>query len=178
MGRRSAARAVEITAAATLLVCATPAHAREAKPWQVGAGAGAIISDGGAGPAFAAQGTYSLGSFFDAMVDLTFAFPRRDGLASYQLMASGGFLYKLDVFEWVPYAGALMGYSWFRQTSTGLTLGGPVLSVPFGLDYVFDGSLSVGIQGGYRWLLLSPDPAIVDRNLWTVIARAEYRFGW
>lgn len=176
MKRKRGGSAAVMTGAVAAFLCA--AQARASEPWQVGAGAGTVVSDGGWGPAFVAQGTYSLGPFFDAMVDLTLAFPRRDGLGSYQLMAALGLLYKFDVFQWIPYAGALVGYSWFQQNETALTAGAPVLSVPFGVDYVFDRSLSVGVQGGYHWLMISPDPPIIDRSLWTVIARAEYRFDW
>lgn len=146
------------------------------RPWAVQAGMGAVVSDGGAGPAFNAELRYTLGTFLDVAAHVEFCLPRAGGLGSRQVGVGGTGIYNIDVFEWLPYAGVGVGYAWFRQNDTGLGLSEPTLLVPFGLDYRFDEALTAGVQGQFHWLWFSPDPPIVDATLWTLTARAGYRF--
>lgn len=176
--RRGAARAsLRASLAAGCLVAASAwsAPLLAAGPLRLGVGVGAVFSDGGTGPAAAVYAATPLNDYFDVEVEGTVLSPRRDGEGALGLSGTGGLLYKFDVFEWVPYCGALFGYGAFRRGKTDERFGAAMLSVPFGLDYLWSRELAFGAEGRYQVLFRSPSPPIVDGTLWTAMLRAELR---
>lgn len=99
------------------------------------------------------------------------------------VLATGaaGVSYVVDVLQWVPYVGALVGVADVIDTSgTCVAAGAPCnslrlnLEVPFGLDYSISRSVAVGVGGRYQMLLGGPG---IEHGL-TGLLRAEYVWGY
>ncbi len=89
--------------------------------------------------------------------------------------------YVVDVLQWVPYAGALVGVADLIDTSgTCGAAGSPChgvrldLEIPFGLDYSISRSVAVGVGGRYQLLIGGPS---IEHGL-TALLRAEYVWGY
>lgn len=151
--------------------------------WHFGAGLGVASFprvDGGLAPALGAHGVYDISDMFDARVELTaseheFVPGRTTRLYS----VAAGLAYKLDVQEWVPYAGIMGGYYAFsaepwpaplEETELGL-------SIPLGLDYTFSPSFGMGAQLRYHGFVSEPLGGIGDAPYFTALLRAELRLG-
>jgi hypothetical protein len=90
------------------------------------------------------------------------------------LLASGavGVGYVLDVLQWVPYVGAMVGAADIATpagNSARLNL-----QVPFGLDYSISRSFAVGVGGRYQLMI---GGAGLENGL-TGLLRAEYVWGY
>jgi hypothetical protein len=90
--------------------------------------------------------------------------------------------YVLDVLQWVPYVGALVGGAGVFSTDPqcGVSISEPCkqfrlnLEIPFGVDYQLSRSFSIGLAGRFQVLLLGEFP-------WTSMGafmRAEYTWGY
>jgi hypothetical protein len=145
------------------------------RQWHLGAGAGAVaFADGyGVGPAVQLDAAYGISDMFDAKLELTASLHEgQEDSAVYSYAATGGLLYKLDVIEWVPYFGLLLGYDALLGEPGGDT-GYLVVSVPLGIDYAFSRAFAVGLEVKTSMLF---GPALNGTE--AVLARAEYRWGF
>ena len=89
--------------------------------------------------------------------------------------------YVVDLLQWVPYIGALVGVADVIDVSgTCGAAGAPChsfrldLEVPFGLDYSITRSVAVGVGGRYQLLIGGPG---IEHGL-TGLLRAEYVWGY
>lgn len=94
--------------------------------------------------------------------------------------ASIGAGYVIDILQWVPYVGLMvggyqLGVFFDACDAPGASCGGTRLglSVPIGLDYQVSRNFAVGVQGRYH-LLLGDEVA----HILTAFARAEYIWGY
>lgn len=158
-------------AALAVTVLASGSAAAAAGEWHAGARAGiATLTGHTLGPALELHGAYELGDVFDVVVQ---------GIGSRQtssrvdlLSASGGLVYKIDVFEWIPYAGLEGGY--YRASAPGGGAEGRGgFSLHAGLDYLPMREMALGVDFGWHTIVHADSSAY-----FTVLAGAEYRFGW
>jgi hypothetical protein len=169
--------------AATWVLFPTPAHAYE-EQWHFGGGVGAasfVKTDSGYAPVIAAHASYDLSDMFDVRVELLMAEHEFiPGEPTELYSAAAGVVYKIDVGDWVPYAGilggvyALDGPTWpspLKQRELGV-------SVPLGLDYTFSHSFGMGAQIRYHGFLSDPMSSLSDAPYFTALLRAEYRASW
>jgi hypothetical protein len=171
------------TVVALGLSLSAPAPAAEGQ-WHVGGGLGAATfarTDSGFGPALGVQGAYELSDMFDIHLELSasqHSFVEGENTRFYG--ANAGFIYKIDVIEWVPYLGLYAGIFRFdgevipaplQQTELGI-------GVPLGLDYSFSRSFALGAQLRYHGFMSDPMDSIGDAPYFLALLRAEYRWGW
>lgn len=176
-------RVLALCGAAVALLCAARAHAYE-EQWHFGGGVGAgEFVNGGhpMAPMLGVHVAYDVSDMFDFRLELGGSqhefLPER---ATRLYSASAGVVYKLDVLEWVPYAGILGGYHAFS--------GGPWprhlkqhefgVSIPLGLDYTLSRTFGLGVQIAYHGFLSDPLGGVGDAPYFTTLVRAEYRLGW
>jgi hypothetical protein len=152
--------------------------------WHLGAGLGAMSYRGDGNtlmPELTLHGAYGLSDTFDARLELGDAFPltsleRGRGLGH----AEGVLAYKLDVIEWIPWAGLGVGVF----AATGDLQGAnrhavqPAASVWLGLDYAFNRQWGAGgFFAMHSWFADSTRSGI--RLAATEFGlRVERRFGW
>lgn len=166
--------AVLASLGATLL--ATPAHAFE-RQWHLGGGAGVVWPPAAysLGPALSAHAAYGLSDVFDLRLEVLASRHGRDGWPSASLLSgAGGIAYKLDIIEWVPYAGLMAGYAW-SDPDLPAAEGphrAPLLGLLVGVDYGFSRSFGLGVAVREDLLLTS------GRSQGAALLRAEYRWGW
>lgn len=196
------ALAAPALAAAALLAFLTPARAEAyEKQWHVGMSFGytALM---GQNPTRHGMGgglhlTYGLTDAFNLMAEAEAsghfgraavpaatkndtALPEQNGAAFTR--AGVGVGYVVDVLQWVPYVGLVVGAADIVNMGPlcGTTGQAPChdlrldLALPFGLDYSINRSFSVGVGGRYQ-MLISGQPLI---NALGVFARAEYVWGY
>jgi len=170
-----------------LLGAAVVASAGSAKAferqWHVGGGLGAATfasGDPSLGPALGVFGAYGLSDMFDARLELTASRHERASGTSVDLYsASAGVAYKIDVIEWIPYVGLLLGY--YRQAGEDPTSGdrGALgISTALGIDYALSRSVGLGLQLRYHGGLNDVPTSLTDGSYYTGLLRAEYRWGW
>jgi len=174
---RLAALVLGVGVSLGLLAEAGSAQAFE-REWHLGGGAG--ISNGSGlklSPAVAAYLAYGLSDVFDVRVELT---ARGYHLGSEQdpnaLSAMAGVVYKLDVLQWVPWAGVYAGYLGFLEqprADLNFKRHDLALGVGAGLDYAFSRKFGLGVT-------LRCDYALgrASTNTFDALLRAEYRWGW
>lgn len=141
-------------------------------------GANALVLGGSGsdtGISVGAHWTYGLTDQFDVMVESAWStetFGRRPGSVA---NAGAGLSYVLDVLQWVPYAGLLVG----GYELVGSAIGGPKLLpgvvIALGLDYRINRELQVGIAVREHMLFteVSTYPSFIQ-----ALARVEYTWGW
>jgi len=158
------------------------AHAFE-RQWHLGGGLGAgFFSDGdtSAGPALGLHAAYGLSDMFDLKVEGLAAMHSHQEESFQLLSGSAGLAYKLDVIQWIPYAGIQVGY----YHLTGDVLPGNLsghelgLSVDLGLDYAVSRSLGMGVQLRYHGFMNDPISSMADAPYFCALLRAEYRWGY
>ncbi len=174
-----------MTAAAALAAVSwgPPASAAEGQ-WHVGGGLGAATfsnTDSGFGPAVGLQGAYELSDMFDIHFELSASQHQFvDGVSTNFYGVNAGFVYKIDIIEWVPYLGLYGGVYRFnnevfpaplKQTELGI-------GVPLGLDYSFSRNFAVGAQLRYHGFMSDPMDSLGDAPYFLALLRAEYRWGW
>jgi hypothetical protein len=176
-------RALAPCALAVALAVAGQAHAYE-EQWHFGGGLGAAeFVNGGSpiAPMLGAHVAYDVSDMFDFRLEL--------GAAQHEFLpdrptrlysAAGGVVYKLDVLEWVPYAGILGGYyafsggpwpSHLKQRELGV-------SIPLGLDYTLSRTFGLGAQISYHGFMSDPLGGVGDAPYFSALLRAEFRYGW
>jgi hypothetical protein len=152
--------------------------------WHLGAGIGMMSYRGDSTvsmPSLALHGAYGLNDMFDARLELGESVPLSSGDSSRSLGYAEGILaYKLDVIEWIPWAG--LGVGAFAA-SGGLQGASrepvqPAASVWFGLDYAFAREWGFGaFLALHSWVADSTrsTPRYAATNFGI---RFERRFGW
>ena len=142
------------------------------KQWHLGGGLGvAAPSDYDAGPALGLHGAYGLSDVFDLRLELQASQNERSGLPRSFYGARGAIAYKLDVIQWIPYGG--LGAGAFAVARNGGVLLRPSVNALGGLDYAVSRHFGVGAFGAGDYIFL--DSGVLALS---VLARAEYRFGW
>jgi hypothetical protein len=165
-----------------LLSATGPARAIEGQ-WHVGGGIGAATfarTDTGFGPLLGIHAAYELDDMFDARLELSASRHQfADDLSTDFYGAALGFTYKVDVIEWVPYVGLLVGYYAFSSELRPAPLAQRELGimVPLGLEYVPSSSWALGLQIAYHGFLSDPMDSLGDAPYVTALLRAEARFG-
>lgn len=127
----------------------------------------------------AVYAAYGISDVFDLRTELfRFGF-KREG-QSFQLLGfSGGISYKLDVLEWIPYAGLELGYYHFLGgvQSSGVNHNQLGMSVDGGVDYRLSPNVGLGIELRYHGFLGNPMASLADAAVLTGLLRAEYHWG-
>ncbi len=170
--------------AAALVLAPSRASAYEHQ-WHVGGSFGyAVLLDGSTWNGFGggAHVAYGINDTFNLMaqIDVT------DHPAGHWLLVSGGVgaAYVVDVLQWVPYIGALVGPVGLISTDKNCGLSTVEvchvlrfnLEVPFGIDYQVSRSFSVGLAS--RFQLVMPGPTPTPWPVLTAAVRAEYTWGY
>lgn len=191
MRRRRTAVAALLATLATLFALLLPRAAEAYEhQWHVGMGFGYSMLVGDdppdqpdAGPTYHGIGgglhlTYGINDVFNAMAQVDFT-----GYSGGELLvgsASLGGAYVIDILEWVPYVGLMVGGYQIGASFDACDLPGAScsatrlgLSVPLGIDYQLSRSVALGVQGRYH-LLLGGDISHVI----TAFGRAEYIWGY
>lgn len=183
MRRSPAAPLTAAALALAALLAPSQADAFE-RQWHAGASIGyALLADGGSYPGLGGSVhlTYGLTDAINALAELnTASHPGGDLM---MLGASAGAAYVLDILQWVPYAGLMLGaYDSVRLAPCG-SHGQPDchsarfgISVPFGLDYTFSRTFAAGFAGKYT--LLIPGAGDGPGSYFTAFARAEILWGY
>jgi hypothetical protein len=136
-----------------------------------------VIGASGAdmGASIGAHWTYGLTDQFDLMLEGAWSVEALGHHAGSITNADAGVSYVLDVLQWVPYLGILVG----GYELTGSEIGGPKLLpggvLALGLDYRLNRELELGVAVREHMLLteVSTYPSFVQ-----VFARLEYTWGW
>lgn len=176
-------RSVPVLLSLVVLLASGAAHAYE-EQWHFGGGVGAASfagSDTGWAPALGAHAAYDVSDMFDARVELLGSQHELEpGMTTRFYSVAAGFTYKVDVLEWVPYAGILGGLYAFDGEVRPEKLGQRELgiSIPLGLDYTFSRTFGVGAQVRYHGFLGDPLSSLGDAPHFSALLRAEYRLGW
>lgn len=151
--------------------------------WHLGGSLGyAALFGGGTSHGFGGgvHAAYGLNDSFNLMGDVNVtAHPYAQWVVMSGAVGAG---YVLDVLQWVPYVGGLVGGAgvFSSDPRCGISRSEPCkqfrldLEIPFGVDYQVSRSFSVGIAGRFQLLLLGEFP-------WTTLgafARAEYTWGY
>lgn len=183
MGRRSVSLLVAASVAVLLLV-PKRAMAYE-RQWHAGASFGYglvhVYDTTASGLGGGLHLTYGLNDAFNMMLEVDATIhPGSDLLVA---GAAVGPAYVLDVLQWVPYFGLLVGANdvWYRGEDCGTADLPPChaahlgIGVPVGLDYQVTRSFAIGAQVRYTILLLGDSSPI---SYLTAFARAEYVWGF
>ncbi len=167
--------------ALAVTVAESSAHAFE-RQWHFGGGLGAASyegTDGGIAPALGLHAAYGLSDMFDARIELLGSHHTSANDESLDVLsAAAGVTYKLDVIEWIPYAGLFAGYYYFRGEPEPEFRHDLALSVQLGLDYAWSRSFGLGVALRYHGFMLDAPSSFTDAAYFTGLLRAEYRFGW
>ena len=153
-----------------------PAAGAVERQWHVGAGFGgtSFVDTYELGPSAGIHAAYGLSDMFDARFESTLS---RHGFSGdhhmYRHSLLGGLIYKLDVIEWVPYFGVLLGYSFLYGETAAGERGWLELALPLGLDYAFSPHAAVGVEVSSS-LLLGDE----SNGTGTLLVHAEYRWGF
>lgn len=174
-----------LAAALAVLACIVlgtgRAHAFE-RQWHLGGGLGIATLEGsasGVNPAVGLYAAYGLSDIFDARLELLGSSHSLGGRRTQILSASAGLAYKIDIIQWVPYVDLLVGYYGFSGGPSPLGhYGEPGASLGLGLDYSFSRDFAMGGQLRYHALLRNPPQSLSDAPYFSVLLRAEYRWGW
>lgn len=155
--------------------------------WHVGAAFGYAMASFPAATAhgFGGGPHLSLGvtDALDLRVDLDvsrYVLPAAEGEESGPTMliwsAAAGVQYLVDVLDWVPYVGALVGP--VDVVIEGLDHNVDVaVEIPFGLGYHVHDNIVVGVEARVRMLPFAPDDNTTPGAQTLVLGRAEYLFG-
>jgi len=166
---------VSVTLFAAIVGTAAPAAAFE-REWHLGGKlGGALLKGAPLGPAVNVHGAYGLSDMFDAVIELTAS---RHGWSNGTdvMSATAGLAYKIDVLEWVPYAGLLAGYYHYAGTPGPNGEHGPEFgaAISLGVDYLVSREFAIGVD-------LRAHTSFVDGFSFpysTGVLGAEYRWGW
>lgn len=162
-----------------------PACAFEGQ-WHLGAGIGMISFNGNSNysmPALALHGAYGISDTFDARLELGESVPLSSGDSGRSLGYAEGILaYKLDIIEWIPWAGLGLG----AFAATGGLQGEvarrdpvqPAASLWLGLDYAFSREWGVGAFVAMHSWVADSTRSTIRLAATNFGLRVERRFGW
>ncbi len=165
------------------------------KQWHLGGGLGAGVASaasGSLGPVGGLYAGYGLTDEFDLRLefsaglhDLTDGAPGSEEIGpSLAYTGAFGATYKLDVIEWIPYVGLLVGYAGFNgdavppgvaAESEQAVKGALDLSTIFGIDYALSRNTGLGAMLRYHAFMTD---GLTDYPYMSFMLRAEYRWGW
>jgi hypothetical protein len=184
--RRSA-----FAAAFSLVVLAaveTDAFAFE-RQWHLGGGLGGVVANGyQLGPALNAYAAYGISDVFDvrleaaasrnlhdsyvAMDPMSMRYVTRRGERSLLYGAKLALAYKIDVIEWIPYAGASAGFLGVTSPQGRFEAASPSVGGLVGLDYAISRDFGLGVAGFYDYVILGKGSVV------SAFLRAEYHLGY
>ena len=159
-------------ASACTFLAAGPARAFE-RQWHVGGGFGVASASGGydMGLALGLHGAYGISDVFDARLELQGSRNYFGDIPVSLFLARAGLAYKLDVLQWIPYAGGSAGA--FSAVWDGGATIKPCAGGFVGLDYAISRHVGVGGFFSFDYVFANPNLAVT-----TGLVRGEYRFGW
>jgi hypothetical protein len=168
---RARRRLFATLASALLFLLAEPARAFE-RQWHVGGGLGAASGSGGydVGPVLGLHGAYGISDVFDVRLELQGSRNDFGAIPVSLYLARAGLSYKLDLLQWIPYAGGSAGALsavWDGGATIKPSAGGFV-----GLDYAVSEHVGVGVFGALDYVFANPNLVVG-----TGLVRGEYRFG-
>jgi hypothetical protein len=172
-----------LVASVGVLFVSFSAHAFD-KQTYLGGGFGVSNYDRGQsiGPTASLYGAYGINDSFDGRLELMSSLLKPDGGSSRSLLNSAllAVTYKLDVIQWIPWAGLGVGV---HQMSDGLS--GPKrnhfepgLSILFGLDYAWSRKYGLSLAFGLHALPFTEDSNVAALRYTTSVLRFERRWGW
>lgn len=139
------------------------------RQWHLGGGLGGVIANGySLGPAFNAYAAYGISDVFDVRLE---AAASRNA-PSFLYGAKLALAYKLDVIEWIPYAGVDAGFLGVSSPRDRFKAASPTVGALVGLDYAVSRDFGLGLAGFYDYALAGGGSII------SAFLRAEYRFGY
>jgi hypothetical protein len=159
------------------------AHAFEGQ-WHLGAGAGMMAFSGDSHyvmPELTLHGAYGISDTFDARLELGESIPLSSGSHARSLgYAEAALVYKLDVVEWIPWAG--IGAGVFGATG-GLQGAGrnpmqPAASLWLGLDYAFNREWGLGGAVSVHSFIADSARSSLRYAATSIGVHVERRFGW
>jgi hypothetical protein len=152
-----------------IVAAASPARAFE-RQFHLGGGLGAAQPSGGygLGPALGIHSAYGLTDAFDLRLELQGSLNDFETLPVSFYGARLGLAYKIDVMQWIPYAGVSAGG--FAVAWEGGSLVRPSGGAYFGLDYGMSPHFGLGVFVNGDYILVNPSVIVTS-----VLLRAEYR---
>ncbi|MCC6216548.1 MAG: hypothetical protein IT376_16920 [Polyangiaceae bacterium] len=179
------ARALAGLLAAALSIAASRRAMAFEDQLHLGAGAGTagfVAAGQQAGTAAAAYLAYGWTDAFDLRFETLFVDPPdpsgERGARTLHRILLGGLTYKVDVLEWIPYIGVLVGhYSFGAARPPDVGASGVGVALPAGLDWAPTRELGLGVQLGYHGSLAAL-PSFGAAPYFSAALRAEYRWGW
>jgi hypothetical protein len=179
-------RWLALAAALGALLLPRAAHAFE-RQWHVGGGVGftSLANDYKTGPALGLNAAYGLSDMFDVRLELlesthVLSDPRYATLPNRRvelISADAGLTYKLDVLQWIPYGGLLIGYrhaAGVLPPTENYRRDDVQAAILLGLDYSASRSFGLGLS----WRGDSALSAIGQSEAMTLMLRAEYHWGF
>lgn len=151
--------------------------------WHLGGGLGAAWFDRATSPApmTAVHGAYGMSDEFDARGEVLLSAPHSErgntALLSSLLL---GVTYKLDVIQWIPWAGLAasvhhLGGQLRQPGASSMQAGGSLL---LGLDYAWSRSLGAGVEVNLSAFPFEPGHSASSPIYTTALIRFEHRWGW
>jgi hypothetical protein len=182
---------MKLACVVSLAVCAFACFARPAqafeREWHVGGGIGVagLPRHYNAGPALGLHAAYGISDMFDVKLELLGSLhglaeevppgvESKAGLYS----AAAGLAYKLDIIQWVPYAGVLVGYYRVQgavPSDVVVPRDDLGVSLALGIDYAASRNFGLGAQLRPHLYFLRNG---AELQYGTFLLRAEYRWGW
>jgi hypothetical protein len=151
-----------------LVAVETEASAFE-RQWHLGGGIGGVVaSDYSLGPAVNAYAAYGISDVFDLRLEAVASHNDPSLLYGAKLALA----YKIDVIEWIPYAGASAGFLGVTSPQGRFEAASPTLGGLVGLDYAFSRDFGLGLAGFYDYAIIGKASVI------SAFLRAEYHFGY
>jgi hypothetical protein len=134
------------------------------------------------GPTASLYGAYGISDSFDGRLELMSSLLKPVGSSSQGFLNSAllAFTYKLDVIQWIPWAGLGIGVYQMNSELAGPKRNSiePGLSVLFGLDYAWSREYGLSLAFGLHALPLTEDSNVAALRYTTSVLRFERRFGF
>jgi hypothetical protein len=152
--------------------------------WHLGAGAGMLSYKGDSNysmPALTLHAAYGISDTFDARLELGEAIPLSSGNSNRTLgYAEGLFVYKLDIIEWIPWAGLGLGAFAATGNLQGIARDPvqPAASLWLGLDYAFTRQWGVGAFVAMHSFVADSTRSNLRYAATNFGIHFEHRFGW
>lgn len=174
--------AVALTIASSALLWCADGAALE-REWHVGASFGFAdfvdVEEQSTALVLGGYGAYGLSDMFDVNLELMASGHELvPGETTRVYSAAAGMTYKVDVIEWVPYIGALLGWYAFDGAAPEGETSKAGFSLTAGINYYFDRHWGAGAQVRYHGYLDDPPTSLGRGSYFTGVARAEYRWGF
>ena len=136
--------------ALTLVAFPAPVQAA-ADQWLGSVAAGpAALRDAKLGPQLALRLGYGLGDYWEGSVQVTGSTHSEAGARRRVGTLAGGFSYRFDVIQWVPYVGLRGG--WFSERGAAPRDSGPLAALDYGVDRLLSRNWALG--GGLEHTLV------------------------